>query len=107
MVNDWIQFAEIEKLSSSIRNENSFLIANVFDFSISYAKNMEILGVDSKTISLQYLNLTGSEGFLEIRLLYIKILVELGLQDPTQLGFLKPQFVCQIPIKRINGEIIL
>lgn len=107
MVSERQQIAEIEKLSNSIRSENSFFITNVLDFSVSFSKNMEIIGTDAKTVNLQYLNLTGSEGFLEISFLYKKILLEFGLQNPNQLGFLKPQFISQIPIKRANGDIVL
>ena len=44
MVDERQQWLEIEKLGGSIRNENFFFITNVLDFSIVYAKNLEIIG---------------------------------------------------------------
>lgn len=108
MVDESLQWLEIEKLGAYIRNENFFFITNVLDFSIVYAKNLEVIGMDSKLLnSPQYLNLTGSNGFLELSLLYNKILIELCLEHPNTLGFLKPQFISQLPITKANGEVIL
>ena len=108
MVSEQQRWSEVEKLGQSIRNENCYLITNILDFSIVFAKNMEILGVNSlNTDKTKYLCLASSGGFLELSMLYNKIIVEISLIEPKYLSFLNPKFISQLPITKPNGEVIL
>lgn len=106
LVEDTTQKKELERLKSSIRYEQFFLIVDMVAFEISHIGGFEALGYNSDSITMRdYFQMIKNDGILQLVSLLGRETFNLSSLDI--ISFAKPKFIVNLPMKHADGRMLL
>jgi hypothetical protein len=102
------QADELARLRNSRWTEQFAIVTNLLTTEVEHAFGLAELGYADATFTFrQYLHCLPNPGALRNSILLSKELFSIAVDELPVMGFLRPRFVVNIPMRHANGEVML